>query len=85
MTTPEDSATIRDVRDAAHATRAALDAVAFIAGETLTPAQVERLADVTCHLRAALAGLDALLDALAAGRAGEGIERGQGGVPPCDA
>lgn len=83
MTTPEHGATIRDVQDAAHATRAALDAVAFIAGETLTPAQVERLAGVECHLRAALTGLDTLAVGLAGKPDGRG-ERGQGGAP-CDA
>ena len=56
-----EGATIRrDVRDASEATGAALDSVAFIARETLTPAQAARLAGVVCHLREALAGLDAI-------------------------
>lgn len=56
-----EGATIRrDIRDASEATGAALDSVAFIARETLTPAQAARLAGVVCHLREALAGLDAI-------------------------
>lgn len=70
MTTLEDSATIRrDVRDAVEATGEALDSVLFIAREALTPAQAASLVGVVCHLRKALAGLDAI---------GEGMREGIG-------
>ena len=65
-----EGATIRrDVRDASEATSAALDSVLFIAREALTPAQAASLAGVVCHLREALAGLDAI---------GEGMREGIG-------
>ena len=59
-------ATIRDIRDALEATGAARDTCAFILRATLTPAQGATLDTVACHLREALAGLDALSKAIGA-------------------
>lgn len=76
MTQPlGEGATIRrDIRDAVEATGEALDNVVFIAREALTPAQVASLGGVECHLRAALAGLDAIGEGM-----GERIEPGSEG------